>query len=115
MGIRKFNRSEPGRARPAAHRSPAPHRRQGKAIHVGSDPAVPIERLRQLTTLTRRLRGIYGVALTAELALRGQGADQDAEIADCLRIGVCDPIDEQIHQLEALALALRADPPEAAP
>lgn len=81
----------------------------------GSDPALPVEHLRKLTILTRRLRGIYGVAITAEIGLRGQAADQDAEIADCLRVGVCDPLDEQILELEALARNLRADRPEAAP
>jgi hypothetical protein len=84
-------------------------------VHAASGPAVPVEHLRQLMLLARRLRGIYGIAVTAELGLRGQGADQDVEIADCLRIGVCDPIDEQIRELEALARNLRADPPEAAP
>ena len=117
MGTPKFTRSEAGRARPAAHHSSrrSPGRRRRKTVPAASGPAVPVEHLRQLTILARRLRGIYGVAITAEIGLRGQSADQDAEIADCLRIGVCDPLDEQIRELEALARNLRADPPEAAP
>jgi hypothetical protein len=46
------------------------------------------------------LRGIYGAAITAERALRQQEAEQDPEIADCLRDGVCDPIADQIRALE---------------
>jgi len=46
------------------------------------------------------LRAIYGTAITAELALRQQAAEQDLEVADCLRIGVCDPIADQIQALE---------------
>jgi hypothetical protein len=46
------------------------------------------------------LRGIYGTAVTAERALRQQEAEQDPEIADCLRDGVCDPIADQIRALE---------------
>ena len=112
MGTRKFTRSEAGRARSAAHHPSgrSSGRRQSKTVHAASGPALPVEHLRQLTILARRLRGIYGVAITAELALRGQAADQDAEIADCLRIGVCDPINERIREFEALARNLRADP-----
>ncbi len=117
MGIRKFTRSEPVRARRPAHHSPdrSPDRRRREIVHAASGPVAPVEHLRQLTIVARRLRAIYGMAVTAELGLRGQGADQDAEIADCLRVGVCDPIDEQIQELEALARILRPDPPEAAP
>lgn len=101
-----------GRARPAGH-SPArsSDRRRRKPVHAGSRPAVPVEPLRQLTILTRRLRAIYGTAVTTELALRQQAADEDLEIADCLRVGVCDPIDEQIHQLEAIIGNLQAASP----
>lgn len=117
MAVRKFTRSEAARARSAGHhpRGRSPDRRRKETVHAAGGPVVRVEHLRQLTLLARRLRGIYGVAITAHLALRGQAADQDAEIADCLRIGVCDPIDEQIRELEALAQNLRANPPEAAP
>lgn len=47
---------------------------------------------------------IYGTALTAELALRHQAAEQDSEVADCLRVGVCDPIADQVRELEDLIL-----------
>jgi hypothetical protein len=63
-------------------------------------PPLPLEQWRRITLLVPRLRGIYGAAVTAELALRRQDAEQDPEIADCLRDGVCDPIADQIRTLE---------------
>jgi hypothetical protein len=56
------------------------------------------------------LRAIYGMAITAELALRQQVAEQNPEVADCLRVGVCDPIADQIRALEEVA----AHPPDEA-
>jgi hypothetical protein len=50
-----------------------------------------VEGLRRLSALARRLQAIYGIAIAAEGALRHQAAEQDAEIADCLRVGVSDP------------------------
>ncbi|MHB8812476.1 MAG: hypothetical protein ACYDAE_04345 [Steroidobacteraceae bacterium] len=40
------------------------------------------------------------MAITAELALRQQAVEQNPEVADCLRVGVCDPIADQIRALE---------------
>ena len=65
-------------------------------------PNLNAERFRQLS-LIPHLRVIYGTAITAELALRHRGAEQDPEIADCLRAGVCDPIADQIRALEEFA------------
>jgi len=48
------------------------------------------------------LRAIYGTAVTAERALRQQEAEQDPEIAACLRVGVCDPIADQIQALQEI-------------
>ena len=56
-----------------------------------------------LELLVIRLRTVFGTAITAELALRGQGAERDVEIADCLRGGVAGPLADQIECLEALA------------
>ena len=47
--------------------------------------------MRQLVTVAQRLKVIYGIALSAELALRKQDAEQDVDIAECLRSGVCIP------------------------
>jgi hypothetical protein len=48
------------------------------------------------------LRAIYGIAVTAERALRQQEGEQEPEIADCLRVGVCDPIADQIRTLQEI-------------
>ena len=61
---------------------------------LGTDPS------RQLSLVIPRLRAIYGTAVTAELALRQEAAEQNLEVADCLRAGVCDPIADQIRALE---------------
>lgn len=58
------------------------------------------EQFRQLSLVIPRLRAIYGMAITAELALRQQAVEQIPEVADCLRVGVCDPIADQIRALE---------------
>jgi hypothetical protein len=63
-----------------------------------------VAQFRRLSLLLRRFRTIYGTALTAELALRHQAAEQDSEVADCLRVGVCDPIADQVCELENLIL-----------
>jgi hypothetical protein len=75
-----------------------------------------VEGLRRLSTLVRRLQTIYGIAVTAEAALRHQAADQDVEIADCLRAGVCDPVADQARELEeALVEHCRAKLPKPKP
>ena len=56
-----------------------------------------------LELLVGRLRTIFGTAITAELALRKQGAERDVEIADCLRGGVSEPLADQIERLGLLA------------
>jgi hypothetical protein len=57
------------------------------------------------------LRAIYGTAITAELALRQQAVEQNPEVADCLRAGVCDPIADQIRALEEVAQRSPAEAP----
>ena len=52
--------------------------------------------------LILRLRVMFGTAVTAELALRQQGAERDVEIADCLRAGVSEPLARAIQQLAVL-------------
>lgn len=55
-----------------------------------------------LELLILRLRVLFGTAITAELALRQQGAERDVEIADCLRAGVSEPLAGAIEQLAVL-------------
>jgi hypothetical protein len=71
-----------------------------------------------LTGVALRLKFIYATAVTAALAIRVQNSEQDAEVADRLRTGVCDPLDYQLAQLKAiikklggpLPAALRGEP-----
>jgi hypothetical protein len=100
MAIAKSTRSERARARSTASCPPA-RQFQPRAEDGSLTPpaALNAERFRQLS-LIPRLRAIYGMAITAELALRQQAADQEPEVADCLRVGVCHPIADQIRALE---------------
>lgn len=103
MAIPKSTRSLPGSTR--SRRSMLPHRPD--AAVTGSKAGAMVcsaAHFRRLSLLLRRFRTIYGTALTAELALRHQAAEQDSEVADCLRVGVCDPIADQVHELEDLIL-----------
>jgi hypothetical protein len=104
MAIAKSTRSERARTRSTVSgRSPARHS-QPRVGHGSLSPpaALNAERFRQFS-LIPRLRAIYGMAITAELALRQQAAEQDLEVAHCLRTGVCDPIADQIRALEEFA------------
>ena len=94
--------SAPAAARSARSRRPMTPKRTSLA-RKGSDADLSgcsVGYLGLLTPLVPRLRAIYGTAITAELALRQQAAEQGPEVADCLRIGVCDPIADQIRALE---------------
>ena len=103
MAISQSTLSTSGRAR--SRRSVLPRRPCTAAS--GSDAGslvCSVEAFRRLSLLLHRLRAIYGTALTAELALRHQAAEQDFEVADCLRVGVCDAIADQVRELEDLIL-----------
>ena len=71
-----------------------------------------------MTGVALRLKCIYATAVTAALAIRVQNSEQDSDVADCLRTGVCDPLDCQLAQLKAiieklggpLPAALRGEP-----
>ena len=102
MAIAKSTRSERARAR-----STASYRSAARKVHprAGAGFLTPRSALgaeRQLSLIIRRLIAIYGTAITAELALRQQAVEQNSEVADCLRAGVCDPIAEQIRALEGV-------------
>ena len=54
----------------------------------------------QLSEMALRLRAIVATTITSELALRKLNCEQDVEVADCLRAGVCDPLDAHVRQLK---------------
>ena len=102
MATSKSIRPARGRARLPPFRRSASSRPHRGTVNgpTATLPPLPLEQWRRLTLVLPRLRGIYGAAVTAELALRQQQAEQNPEIADCLRDGVCDPIADQIRALE---------------
>jgi hypothetical protein len=71
--------------------------------------------VRGLVMAALRLKVIYGTALAVELALRKQDAEQDVDIAECLRSGVCNPISEQADIIRTLVERFGAHLPEPLP
>jgi len=104
MAIAKSTRSERARVRSTASCPPAARKSQSRAGDgsLAPSPALGAGRFRQLSLVIPRLRAIYGMAITAELALRQEAVEQNPEVADCLRAGVCDPIADQIRALEEI-------------
>lgn len=109
MAISKSTRSATAGGRAArSRRQRAADPSSAAANSTAEDPPERwVEHLRQLSILVPRLRAIYGTTITAELALRQQAAEQDPEVADCLRVGVCDPIADQVQALEGIVERFR--------
>jgi hypothetical protein len=63
-----------------------------------------------ITRVARRLMYVRATAVTVELALRAQNGDQDADVADCMRAGICDSLDDQVTQLMAIVESLGETP-----
>ena len=59
--------------------------------------------IREIRLLALRLEVIYRTAVTVEMALRCQNADQDADCADCLRYAVCEAVWEQSEKAHGLS------------
>jgi hypothetical protein len=62
-----------------------------------------------------RLRTIYGTALATELALRKQNAEQDIDLAQCLRSNVCGLVIELEEQIQGIVQRLGGEVPEPLP
>jgi hypothetical protein len=73
------------------------------------------ELARELVQLMLRLRVIYCTALATELALRQQNAEQDVDLAQCLRSNVCGAIIDIQEQVQALVKRLGGEVPETLP
>jgi hypothetical protein len=67
---------------------------------------------RQLAWLALRLKIVYGTALAVELALRKQDAEQDVDLAECLRGGVCNAVAEHARTVESIVEGLGGEIPE---
>jgi len=59
-----------------------------------------------LADITQRLKVIGAIAVTAEVALRTQNCEQDADIAKSLRHGVVDALSTQIERMSRLRSAV---------
>ena len=84
--------------RSAAESKSRPKKRRAESR--GTGPRADV--IDSLAGIAANLRLVYSAGVTATLALRAQSGDRDAEIAGCLRIGVCEPVDVQIRQLRAI-------------
>ena len=85
-------------SRPLTRRSKRPKTRAPEALGLRHADACG-----SLNFVVARLRTVFGTAVTAELALRAQGAERDIEIADCLREGVSVPLAAQLERLSRIA------------
>jgi hypothetical protein len=86
----------------------------GASLHIVPAEQAP-DVVPRLVMVALRLKVIYGTALAVELALRKQDAEQDVDIAECLRSGVCNPVAEQAENMRSLAEKFGAQLPEAVP
>ena len=77
-------------------------RRQDK-----SGPPRWTEIVGELEDMAHRLRIAYSTCVVAQLALKGQGADQDLDVLATLQQHVSDPISRQCDRLSTLLLGLR--------
>jgi|SRR5579863_61602 len=104
MATAKSNRSARRFAGAPARRRSQPDRHGSRAGEDASTtPSKPsFEWLGDLTALRLRPRVIYGTAITAELARRQQAAEQDAEIADCMREDLCNALFDEVDKLDAI-------------
>ena len=98
-GARRRGRSGGNRPRTHPPRS-APRRLAAK----GASTAEML--IREIRVLALRLEVIYRTAVTVEMALRYQNADQDADFADCLRHAVCEAVWEQSEKAHGLSKRL---------
>lgn len=96
--------ARPGGNRPRTHPSPRP------AVQK------PLQRPRTTTAellirdvhhLVLRLEVIHRTAITVQMALRHQNVENDGDIAECMRHGICDPLWHQVQRARVLAGRIR--------
>ena len=98
-GARRRGRS--GGNRPRTH----PPRSAARRL-AAKGPSAAEMLIREIRLLALRLEVIYRTAVTVEMALRYQNADQDADFADCLRHAVCEAVWEQSEKAHGLSKRL---------
>jgi len=87
----------PGGNRPRTHPSPRP------AIQRTQRPTACELLIRDIHHLALRLEVIHRTAVTVQMALRHQNAENDGDFAECMRHGVCDPLWDQVQRARVLA------------
>lgn len=92
----------------SSKRSPT---RPSTAEHAAKNPALA-SRLRDVARL---LSVAYSTCVTAELALKGQNADQDYEILAALRMNVTEPVSRLVERLNSIAQTIDGGTREARP
>jgi hypothetical protein len=101
LGARTAARSSPSRSpskRPSKPQSvPARRSRSAPKTVVYSR-----ELIAELAGMAQRLEVIYSTCVTVQRALIGQNADQDTDIARCLRLHVSEPVSAQVERLQGI-------------
>ena len=107
---------ERGRARadgnrPRAHPSPKVRRKPARTPPEPKTGPSDRDLQNQLADITRRLKVIGAIAVTAEVALRTQNCEHDADIAECLQYGVVDALTTQMERMSRLCAPAARDTP----
>jgi len=106
MAVRNSSRGARRRGRSSGNR-PRPHPPRSAAERLAAKgPSATEVLIRAIRLLALRLEVIYRTAVTVEMALRYQNADQDADFADCLRHAVCEAVWEQSERAHGLSKRL---------
>jgi hypothetical protein len=84
----------------------SPPERRRSSARLRGVPASQRDLIRTLSTVAEQLESIYSTCVMVQLALRGQNADQDADIARSLRVGVSQPISLQAEKLRTIVSKL---------
>jgi len=101
------NSSRPGRhtARPGGNRPrthPSPQSDVGKPLRRPRPTDTELL-IREIHHLALRLEVIHRTAITVQIALRHQNAENDGDFAECMRHGICDPLWDQVQRAGDLA------------
>ena len=106
MAARNSSRGARRRGRLGGNR-PRTHPRRSAVDRLAvKGPSATEVLIREIRLLALRLEVIYRTAVTVEMALRYQNADQDADFADCLRHAVCEAVWEQSEKAHGLSKRL---------
>jgi hypothetical protein len=99
-------KDKPGQEK-AQGAKPAPGPR---AKPIPDRPAISADNLakarKTLAECVRRLGHIQARAVTVELALRGNNAEQDSDIEQCVRVDICDALFVEVGKLIAVGRRL---------